>query len=1360
MTISNIPGLIRSDGADNPTKVCSVRIYRCALLDEMSGIKPEGGQITIPFDIDDLDANASVLDSKDITDGDSALKAVRGVAAKNPLNWMGFTDTKKYLSDLSKFSKALKKEYTIKCGKAFGGKTEEEILKSIRVADITSMCSIKSMSRDIQFNNSVVLTVSVQEINADSGLFMPRENDVVEIIMGYPDGTKNREFIGLVGGVSFSENYGDLRSINLTCFGISKILLTNRMVTERAVISQFENGELAQTGLTPWSTNAFANNTADEIFTRIMISQLGLKAVAAGSVATTPQSVLFSIELSTIQEKLSQIVAQIVTLRKETEEKDDKGVMKRDSKAADNIVFEQIGEKNEIKTPATVYADLYSSQNVGLTTIEDGLIKAMDYIYSGGVIRVDNNKAKDFQNNRGQLDNIMTHLLLKSLYEARQTVLNANITREKEAELANLKKTGKSANPKFIIPFVFDQSVFTDQTAFQTVYIPLITLAFVRMGAFNKARTSAQDFEYKDIIGATGDDVIARFTGRRAFAFETMFRSAYELNFSQIETSNQVLEGIRNNAKIYVYENERNQIVAETPRYNEFTNDVGESIEEFIIENPSSVEVVRQDMSMVTRIDTKMYYPFTGVFNFVFLSRHFTDPAVLAKYGMRADAPVFNPNARNELTTTIFSSLELATRNALTRGMEVTVAADRPYRLGRLYFVHRTALEKSMIKFSGGDVSAMPVGGEAGNPTNNYTSVSAQPADGYVGFLTSYSTEISYGAPISHHLSFDFVRRAQLISKKDENGRNIYLANFKILPDISGLIDMMETAYQAGKIDPKSGESKPKYVRKEEIPDHVSTAEGEVYTTDYVGDRSVNKRAGRISVPGNIWFTLRHSHHINLPPNNEGNKSIAVFGMDSVQAGVKRGLMETMHLVDLRLRPLSSSILYNELSVDTFGFDKGRVYYKTVDAYGQVYSGVGQRSPYASSLRNDLFDPIFIPTDQKSPRFVLSNFMGMNMQLFDIDKSSNTDAAYYATMPNMEKMTKDSGTKEISPKFRFVIASETPVRVASKDWDKEKFVILAVISAGEWFRRLGMDREGIITEAVLASDMYKIPQIGTPPHAALNFNTLNGGVKPTYLGPGIEPPGWNPEIKLYNLEVLKNFREVLKSMVPGSVRSKVDAAIDSVAGTYSGEVLFPAVIKAPSGFNRTKMLDCMQPGTPLSTYDLAQLAQPPFETVFPVDLDSGPVAHSHADGRAIDMNFVPYYLNSGWVFKPGVAVNLMGKTYSGDLHRNAPISIQKVFIDGTYGGQDIVNLKIVGLPNFDGMYKKTPLAINDGLLSTVIKTEESKAKIKSMIANAGVPLNIEDIPEEETMFHCEAGKTTTVAVVPNINSGNTMAEGG
>ena len=1146
----------------NQTKIVSVKVFRARLIDSLIGRSisiNQDSNTNVAFDIDDLESSDddAILDA---TNGLDILDNIKRVSKRDPLNWQNVTDPQ-YKSRLTTFRRGLKKLFTDEINTNLLGDISKlnTLTNSLQEIDITEMVTIQSIQRDMNFGNSCVLNLSLtrfRELKSEKKLIeeaIPRENDVIEIIAQYPDGRKDRLFLGLVSVVDQEERHGTLTSIVLTVFGISKLLSINHVVTDRAIVSQYEDGSLVQTGLSVFQGGSFAEKTVDQIFLSLMGSQLALiPEITTG----TSQRTILLVEITLIGNRIATIDARISEL----------------SNTLSGQALNEVGNEFNIKEPLAIAAitrktDI-GSRKRSIQSLEDEISASF----------VETNFAQNpvFATERQDMITLLVLRLLRSQFNRRVVILRAILPTLEVGETVDEKRS------LIKFSFEFENDAFTNLETFQTLYIPLITMMAVRNRKLieDKKGFSNEDFENR---------VVAKFSGRRSRAFDLMIKNGFRLFFSQLDTPERILREIRSKAKFVVYENESNQIVCEIPRYNEFGKDdpkegernfnLVEDINDFIIFNPLAFRVRRQDINLRTRADIRGYAPFLGDLGErtgTLTMGQYTDTAVMAKYGMRVDPPTYNPNVNTIekiISPFMMAAIELTNKNAETRSIEVEVAADRGYKLGRMYFINRKSLEK----FAGGFLSKGK----------------SEPLEiqGYVGYLYGYNTNVSVGRVITHRLIFRYVRKARLISIRNSDGSfETFGANFRILPDINGLMDILDSEVARGvrSLDVFGRVPLPTPPATAEI--QTSTVTGErFYQTDFLiapsykgNDRDFftlnflsSENPGKIDVLSRgsrfISTSIRASHHKDLPPNNAASKKVAVIKVDNTTEGMQASLIQELHALDLRLRPLNR-------------------YLFTTEARPFEDPILSPNKANDLKIKKDIFKAIYIPNFTVNRFYRISGLTGFDMNIINLNRTQ--DNVVGIVNKNHPKI----GTLQKGLLFEdFVIESGDPIRLKDA---KPHFVILRAIFRGN---------QNTINLAVLGNDIKK------------EINTLRG---------------------------------IVENVTGGAITSaEVEAIITQFSPPTNDQfpVFIPAIFEGP--INTNDIMKNLDPGFPLTIFDAAYDGFPPPDSLkfevstfrFPgvvtlEDPDSkgeaGGGELAHAGGLAIDVSLVPYFATTGIVLAP------------------------------------------------------------------------------------------------------------------------------
>lgn len=1145
----------------DPFKVVSIKVFRARLIDRLVGkfiqtATNEG--INIPYDIDDLEVPDSVVIQGVDTSSQPGVTAMNNIkknsAQLNPLNWQNVADAH-YKEKLRNFRQSVKKAFVTELNKLSAVIADPTKLgQEMQVIDVTPFTTIQGVTRDIQFGSSCTLVLSLlklREIKSDltarnvTDSFVieqilnldvravPRENDVVEIIVQYSTGKLDRLYLGLVSAVNQNEQKGQITSISIVCGGLSKPLLTNRMVVDRAVIDQFEDGETPQNGVSVVAGGTFAEKTVDQIFTLLMTSQLSLKPVQSEIAGDQKTSLLT--EQTVILNTRSILEARVRELTKSVSRNNLALVDQEFSRKTPNGTVSQLARKR-------------SADGVGFFSIDD-LEALINPLISPAF---DNAVGAEKPAAHSLLVARLSDVLLDERY---QQILDA---------LQKLSEHPQPPGTNVNLSFQFDQQTFTNSDAFQLLYIPLITLMAVR----NRTVDVAQRFDGPN-------NIVAKFSGRRARAFDLMIRKAFQLFFSQISTPNSVLDEVRTKAKFVVYENELNQVICEVPRYNDFGADptpndaIGstvdpriENVEDFIIVNPLSFSVGRQDNDIFSRVDIRGYLPFIGILPTGTLTMgQYTDIATIVKYGTRVDNPIYNPNASFERTIApfLFAAVELASKNAMTRPATAIVPANRSYRMGRLYFIARRSLDTIM--------GSSPVKGRA----------EPEPIDGYVGYLSQYDTNVPYGDTISHTLGFRFVRKAKLLSVV-RDGKTTFVANFRILPDITGVIDALESNVNQGlqSLDVFDRDvPKDAVTGTAEILTDTSSQE-DVYVSDivpvndrnarflYLGKNLNGKEFLRTAPPqgGDTAFnttSTRASHHLSLVPNVSPHDRIAVIKPDNCSDGLQKELIRALGLVDIRLRALNRVVFAEtaRISVDE----------------PQPLTDLGV------SVKQSLFKIVYVPTEKTNAFYRLAGLNGLRMTLVKVVDPANSIAAQ-----TMDKTLFPLGSDELPSLLHedFSIASGSPFRIDDP----------------------------------------------LPHFAVLRFSPQNPSHTTSF---GVTAA----QLKLdANIQIVRGF-------VSGVTSGQIDPAtvtqvISELPNPVDSSTLFlPVVFHTP--YNSDTIIKNVDPGVPLSFFDTAHELFSTFRFPGVIDVTdptkASDEAMAHKQGKGIDVSLFPWFARTGMVLK-------------------------------------------------------------------------------------------------------------------------------
>lgn len=1324
------------------TKVESIRIYRASVIDEVFGtliptpeVKaattqqgPEKPISNIPFDIDDLEVPDDEVQSK-LSDAVNPEKIEdflkRQGALRNPLNWQRSIE-QEYFGNVGKYVTALRK-FLVQKNKALyeNISNPNRFFDKFKAQDITQFTTIQSISKNIEFGNEATVNISIQELNEKSRgflAFIPKENDILEIKLRYtprrgrpsrtdttsPFGPVERSesvdtvFVGLISGISFKEQVGQVTDIVISAYGASKLLIVNKMVTDRAIVSQFENGELAEPGIVVWD-KLFAFNTVDEIFNSIMINQLAMTPKTSsenieGNDGTT--NVLLLKELNTIERTLKpNLLIQINKIRSD---------LRKDREEDEVDKFFNDNKESLIENTETFSTDQVTSDLEGVVQ----KLKASFYdlpLVTSGI------SAENLDAGRELVSRLI-------IFEKNITQRSQEINEERKGIQKRLKVSPQNIE----IDYEFDKEAFKSEQLFQFAHIPLTTLAAFR--------------------GRRGD-IVAKFRGKRSFAFEQTIRSGFQLFFSQVDAPSGIMEDIRRTAKHVVYENENNQIVAEIPRYNDFSADDGEFIDDFIITNPLNMETVRQDLDLITRLDTKAYFQLVGQLPFTLTAGYYTDTAVLSRYGMRAQPPSYNPNARTREIASLFSSIEMANRNANTRTIEMEVAADRQYKLGRLYFIARKSVEtkvggpisgkkefeevsESEISSVGGlatfkadktqayDILGQPITLDPVNqpfvPAGQVNQVQSIPLglkvttqsgysrekftakgdsrlhemDGYVGYLTNYATNVAYGAPITHHLNFSYVRKAKLLfeMRTNQNGDDVIVpggkitANFKIIPDIGGLIDAVQKEFDNRNLDANS------LFQQNQIPPKVEMAledETNIGNTYFAINESTNALSNPAITLSNTSDPLQQDipYEERTIEDADVTNAVPVMRVEDINGNVEQKIIQQLNLLDLRIRPLNEALTQGLVHL-TF-------------------------SPIFEKNKNQVFKAIYIPNNTMNPTYKIKQL-----------RNSATETAFSMYILNP--------TKNIEP--------EKPINalnITKYDFDPFEGAGQAIVNADFSIK----EGPPVHLETNIASfAMLLASQPGT---LTINDEPINMTRSNAFSEAGKE----KVKSQIDNMQGIS-------SDVKTRLKNEFEQAVNKI-GVVEDDVLLPVVFMGQIDSN--VVIDNTVAGIDMSLLDIGVFSRKiiPGSNVAVQGLSEE--KSSHANGNSIDFTLTPYYAMTGYVLKdhsPYILSPEYDPRKGGALHgsvsgitsnQNIKVKTGKKIARRTAVNRSIITIEEPEEKNLFDV--RIPISKKDSPTTKASSDADIEAIFNDLLSEGGAnfTINVDDLPlNDRFWYHIEA----------------------
>jgi len=469
------------------------------------------------------------------------------------------------------------------------------------------------------------------------------ENDVVEIVVHYPEGSKPI-FYGFVTNVSIRESYGHVVEYVVACAGISKFLYLSRVIQDPAIVSQFEQGiELEKKELTVFS-HFFNNLNVVKLFDWVMTRVFGCQPTPTSRSDARSKYLTNLILYQVLQNYIAEL----------------------------NGIFEQF-KISDLKFPrytdtATKYKKILLDK--GLNTQENPT--AYDYLIDGKFI-VTTSDTPPKQTVSPQYTKQGIHVFVQALGIASQYYKNVSDIKRKEYDQLKTLAETPSTIP-YRLEYRFDLDKFKVPNSFQFSFTLLLLYALVRKKS-SYSQYIFDDPNLKDVIAIydTADD-------QQYKVYNIALISAFEYFYSQVTSPNNLLNDIRTVSFYDVFEDRPGIIRCRPPRYNVW-------LEDDVIDPNNIIEFskFRNDAQLVSRVDYKFMFPYYETLPY--LGGRFSDIDTLVKYGLRADAPKSNPNVVSPILGHFWSALDLIRSNIATRVCKVNVVADREYKLGCLYFI-------------------------------------------------------------------------------------------------------------------------------------------------------------------------------------------------------------------------------------------------------------------------------------------------------------------------------------------------------------------------------------------------------------------------------------------------------------------------------------------------------------------------------------------------------------------------------------------------------------------------------------------------------------------------------------------------
>ncbi len=347
---------------------------------------------------------------------------------------------------------------------------------------------------------------------------------------------------------------------------------------------------------------------------------------------------------------------------------------------------------------------------------------------------------------------------------------------------------------------------------------------------------------------------------------------------------------------------------------------------------------------------------------------------------------------------------------------------------------------------------------------------------------------------------------------------------------------------------------------------------------------------------------------------------VPVIRVKDIQGPITSELVETLHLIDMRIRALN---LFFPIRAEGGNLED------RADRQGSI------------ALRGDILQPVFLPNEKLNPLYYLRSLEGMRITILDPTKNRTqaTPLGIVGKEPQAPVRLIDffTGPKDQFRKYRIV--NGKPHRLVSPNGATSTNLVILKI-----------------TKNFEENDFIKIIKIADP---VLNLAQGARSVLNYFFGFDEESPIQNAinltyanNLRAFSLSspdtITRNksaLRSQIEDVFSGSTRERLlqqlNEIIDELSPFTQGvqEVsLLPIVISDfPSGTTAAEkfVLDFASVGMPISLLDLG-IHFGRYSGTIPKDSiskDASKKQREHERGQAFDLTLVPYYIRTGIVLK-------------------------------------------------------------------------------------------------------------------------------
>lgn len=357
---------------------------------------------------------------------------------------------------------------------------------------------------------------------------------------------------------------------------------------------------------------------------------------------------------------------------------------------------------------------------------------------------------------------------------------------------------------------------------------------------------------------------------------------------------------------------------------------------------------------------------------------------------------------------------------------------------------------------------------------------------------------------------------------------------------------------------------------------------------------------------------------------------VPVIRVKDIQGPITSELVETLHLIDLRIRALN---LFFPIRAEGGNLEKRS------ERQGSI------------ALRGDILQPVFLPNEKLNPLYYLRSLEGMRITILDPTKNRTqaTPLGIVGEEPQAPARLIDFFTEPKDQFRKYRIVNGKPHRLVSPNGaTSTNLVILKITKNFE-------ESDNVAFQIIKTID--PVLNLAQGARNVLNYffefdeeSSIQNSINLTYVNPG-ETSGNNPrEFALSSPDTITRGKSFLRKQIENvffePTRTRLIQQLNEIVenelkfltqGVQEVSLLPIVISDFPNGTVAAEkfVLDFASVGMPISLLDLG-IHFGRYSGTIPKDSiskDASKKQQEHERGQAFDLTLVPYYIRTGIVLK-------------------------------------------------------------------------------------------------------------------------------